>query len=251
MTDGLRRALAVGLIGSLGLLTSSVAGAATNPPVASVDVPQIGPGYAVTSQGPLNPSQFASSSPDPSAAAGALGALSHSITTYQRVWQDSAMDNEVQDLVVHFDSASGAEAFEKAAQHGLSSGEIIGTTPVASIPGAMRTTYFATTTQIGVGQAITLRVGDDVVLLSMFSANSPDNLAPITASDATTIAQAQFSAVKKSEVTPPRGRQPAPPKRSLATEALFAVAIIILYALWARRSRRLKNLPSERGPLGR
>ena len=70
-------------------------------------IPDLGPGYTVTSQGPLEPPQFASDAPDPSAAAGALSTLGRTISTYERVWQADGGLNQVQDLLVRFPNASG------------------------------------------------------------------------------------------------------------------------------------------------
>jgi hypothetical protein len=246
-----RRALASALTFLVVLLVGAgtTAAAARAPSVASLIIANVGPGYTVTSQGPLNPGQIASSSPDPSAAAGAFNALSGSITTYQRAWQDAAMNNQVQDLVVHFDSTAAAQAFEKAAQQALTSGEIVSSGPVASLPGALRTTYFATTTQVGVGQAITVRRGAYVVLLSMFSANSPTNTTPISPASALTVAQAQYAALAKAVAKSPHRAATPTSHRSVAAEVVIAVALIGLYALWARRSRRRPARPVDPGAL--
>ena len=66
--------------------------------------------------------------------------------------------------------------------------------PLPAIPGARRTTYFASTTQAGVGQAITMRAGIYVDLLSFFSAASA-NAQPITPADAEQVARAQHAAM--------------------------------------------------------
>ena len=60
--------------------------------------------------------------------------------------------------------------FLQAAQHSLETGEIVSSDPLPSIPGARRVTYFAATNQDGVGEAITMRAGVYVDLLSIFSA---------------------------------------------------------------------------------
>ena len=70
-------------------------------------IPNLAPGYTVTSQGPLDASQFASDAPDPSAAAGALSTLGGSISTYERVWQADGGLNQVQDLLVRFPDPAG------------------------------------------------------------------------------------------------------------------------------------------------
>ncbi len=157
-------------------------------------IPDLGPGYSVTSEGPLDASRFASSSPDPAAASTALATLAKTNSTYERAWSDVGGANEVQDLLVRFPSLVGAQVFLQAAQHSLDSGEIVSSGPLPGVRGAHRTTYFASTTQAGVGQAVTLRVGVYVTLLSFFSAAS-GNAEPITQADAAGIARAQRAAM--------------------------------------------------------
>lgn len=173
-------------------------------------IPNLGFGYAVVHQGPLDAGQFATSSPNPTAAAAALTRLirSGSIATYERVWQDTGADNEVQDLVVRFTTVSGAQAYSKAVLHSLTSGEIMSSAPLPSIPGAYRTTYFAATTQEGVGQAITMRSGIYVATLSFFSSDAPSNTQRITLANAQDVANAQYAALV---------RAPGPPDKTVTT----------------------------------
>ena len=173
---------------------NSAAAPPSPPTLGKVVIPDLGPGYAVTSQGPLNASQFASNAPDPSAAAGALSTLGKTISTYERVWQADAGLNQVQDLLVRFPNAVGAQVFLRAAQHSLESGEIVGSESVASIPGARRVTYFAATNQTGVGEAITMRAGVYVDLLSFFSAAS-GNAQPVSPANAEQVAKAQYTSM--------------------------------------------------------
>jgi hypothetical protein len=202
------RCAAAGFLASCALLLTTLAwtgitaaagaansGAAPSPPtLGRVVIPDLDPGYAVTSQGPLNASQFASNAPDPSAAAGALSTLGKTISTYERVWQADAGLNQVQDLLVRFPNALGAQVFLRAAQHSLESGEIVGSESVTSIPGARRVTYFAATSQTGVGEAITMRTGVYVDLLSFFSAAS-GNAQPISPANAEQVAKAQYTSM--------------------------------------------------------
>jgi hypothetical protein len=162
----------------------------------TVVIPDLGPGYAVTSQGPLQASQFASDAPDPSAAAGALSTLGKTISTYERVWQADGGLNQVQNLLVRFPNPTGAQVFLQAAQHSLESGEIVSSDSVPSIPGARRVTYFAATNQDGVGEAVTMRSGVYVDLLSFFSAAS-GNAQPISPANAERVAQAQYTAMTR------------------------------------------------------
>ena len=178
--------------------TTATAGASNfapwPPTLGKVVLPDLGPGYAVTSQGPLDASQFTSNAPDPSAAAGALSTLGKTIATYQRVWQADAGLNQVQDLLVRFPNSVGAQVFLQAAQHSLDLGEIVGSDSVASIPGARRVTYFAATDRTGVGEAITMRAGVYVDLLSFFSAAS-GNARPISPAKAEQVAKAQYTSM--------------------------------------------------------
>jgi hypothetical protein len=173
---------------------AAAAGKESQPTLATIVIPDLGPGYAVTSQGPLQASQFASDAPDPSAAAGALSTLGKTISTYERVWQADGGLNQVQNLLVRFPNAVGAQVFLLAAQHSLESGEIVSSDAVSSIPGARRVTYFAATNQDGVGEAVTMRSGVYVDLLSFFSAAS-GNAQPISPANAERVALAQYKAM--------------------------------------------------------
>jgi hypothetical protein len=194
--------------------------ATASPPLGTVVLPAVGPGYAVTSQGPLDPASFAANAPDPSAAAGALATLGRTVDTYQRIWLDDSHTNAVQDLLVRFSSAAAAQVFLQAARHALDSGEIVGSGPVDSVPDAQRTTYFGTTNQPGVGEAITMRAGRYVALVSFFSSAS-GNPHPITPADATQVAKAQQAAM----VRAPGGRDTS--ARGLTVSSLGWAALTV------------------------
>jgi len=247
--------VAAGLVlSALVALPGSPGGASQpSPPLGSVVIPALGPGYAVTSQGPLDASEFASSSPNPSAAASALATLAGTISTYERVWQDSGGLNEVQDLLVRFPSTVGAQVFLQAAQHSLQSGEIVSSGPLPAVPGAHRTTYFASTTQAGVGQAITMRAGVYVDLLSFFSVAS-GNTQPITPADAERLAVAQHKAM----VAAPGGAAALAPTTSkkgvsLGSVGLAALVVAVLAAALvtpvALRRRRARSTAGGRQEL--
>lgn len=170
------------------------------PPLGSLVIPEIGFGYTVTSQGPLDASRFPAGSPSASAAAGALQALGSTIETYQRSWQDATGVNQVQDLLVRFSTAAGARTFVGAARRALARSEIVSSRPLPSVPGGQRTTYFGSTNQPGVGQTVTIRLGDYANVLSFFSGAS-GNPAPITAASAELVAKAQFAAVVRAAGT--------------------------------------------------
>ena len=177
--------------------TGGSAGAVSAPrprALGTVVLPAIGFGYTVTSQGPLAASQFPTGSPSAAAATGALSTLGNTIETYQRSWQDAAAVNQVQDLVVRFPTGAAAGAFVGAARRAIAHGEIVSSGPLLSIPGAQRTTYFASTNRAGVGQTITMRRGNDAAVLSFVSAAS-GNPAPITRASAERVAEAQYTAM--------------------------------------------------------
>jgi hypothetical protein len=214
----------------------------------TVVIPNLGLGYTVTSQGPLNASQFASDAPNPSAAAGALSTLGRTIWTYERVWQAAGGLNQVQDLLVRFPNVVGATVFLQAAQHSLETGEIVSSDPLPSIPGARRVTYFAATNQDGVGEAITMRSGVYVDLLSIFSAAS-GNAHPISPADAERLAESQHAAMAAapggSTASPSGSTTTAGAKKSVSagTIVLAVIAVAILAAAVATpgllRRRRL------------
>jgi hypothetical protein len=216
--------------------------------LATIVLADVGPGYDVVQQGPLDAAQFASSAPDPSAAAAALRAHAGSVHTYERVWTDAGRQNEVQDLVVALGSSNAAVAFLRGAQRSIAAGKIVSSGPVTGIPGAVRTTYFASTTQVGVGQAITMRSGAYVVVLSMFSA-SAGNPQPITEADALTIAGAQHAAVAAAAVhrpTAPHRRPHGSAWWSALALASAATAALVLFAVYRNRFGR-GDSPDRRG----
>ena len=193
------------------------------PTLGTVVIPNLGPGYTVTSQGALQASQFASDAPDPSAAAGALSTLSKTIATYERVWQADGGRNQVQNLLVRFPNAVGAQVFLQAAQHSLESGEIVSSDTVPSIPGARRVTYFAATDQDGVGEAVTMRAGVYVDLLSFFSAAS-GNAQPISPANAEQVARAQYKAMAQA---PGGARSSAPSKKGVSVGTIVAAVVVV------------------------
>ena len=243
----------------------AVAGAADGhtdpaPTLGTVVIPNVALDYTVTSQGPLNASQFASDAPNPSAAAGALSTLGKSISTYERVWQDDGGLNQVQDLLVRFPNGVGAQVFLLAAQHSLETGEIVSSDALPSIPGARRVTYFAATNQEGVGEAITMRAGVYVDLLSIFSAAS-GNAHPISPANAERLAEVQHAAMARAPggataTTAPAANSTtgAGTKKgvSVGTIVLAVIVVAILAAAVATpgllKRRRLAQEAAATGP---
>ena len=216
-------------------------------PLHALVLEAVGPGYAVTSEGPLDPATFAANSPDPAGASQALATLGQTVVSYQRVWLDGSHANAVQDLVVRFSSAAAAQIFLRAAEHALDSGEIVSSGPLASVPGAHRTTYFGSTSEPGVGEAITLRAGIYVALLSYFSASS-GNPQPITPADAARVAQAQQTSLAAA----PGGADQSAHGVTRSSLGWAALVVALLAAIVAtplvlqRRSRR--STPTVGGP---
>ncbi len=246
----LRRVVPVVMAVALAVLASrpaggSAAAASARPPPAlgTVVLPAIGFGYTVTSQGPLDASQFPAGSPSASAATGALSTLGNTIETYQRNWQDAAAVNQVQDLVVRFPTAAAAAAFVGAARRAIAHGEIVSSGPLPSIPGAQRTTYFASTTRGGVGQTVTMRGGNYAAVLSFVSAAS-GNPAPITRASAERVAEAQYTAMAAamSSATGPMTAKDRSGRVSAADVGWAALTVAVLAAAVAtplvRRRRR-------------
>lgn len=203
------------------------------PSLGRVVIPNVGPSYTVTSQGSLNPSQFASDDPDPPAAARALATLGTSISTYERVWQADGGLNQVQNLLVRFPDAAGAQVFLRAARHSLQSGEIVSSDALPPIPGARRVTYFAATHEDGVGEAITMRAGAYVDLLSFFSAAS-GNARPMSPADAERVAKTQFAAVTQApgaDATPAAAPTAGTKKGLTVGTIVVAVLVVAVLAL--------------------
>lgn len=207
----------------------------------SVVLAAIGFGYTVTAEGPLDASHFPAGSPSAAAAAGALSALGSTIGSYQRSWQDATGSNEVQDLVVRFPTEAGAGAFIGAARRAIEHGETVNSAPLPSIPGAQRTTYFASTPRAGVGQTITMRTGNYAAVLSFVSAAS-GNPAPITAAAAERVAKAQDAALASVVAMAGQGAAKVPRGGSSnvgwAVLAVVALASATVTLVVRRRGRR-------------
>jgi hypothetical protein len=211
------------------VLSSATGSAAAprRPALSSIVLPAFGGGYALTSQGPLAASGLPAGSPEVSAAVGALARLRGTIETYQRNWQNPAGVNQVTVLLVRFPTAAEAGAYVSAARRALARGEVVGSGPLSGVPGAQRTTYFASTTRAGVGQAVTLRVGTSVALLNFFSTAS-GNADPITPAAAERVAKAQYGAM--AAAAGPKPAQPSTGGVSLGDVGWGVLAVVVLAA---------------------
>jgi hypothetical protein len=236
-------AFVVGMGLAAAVVGTAAASAPGQRPLRSIVLAAIGPGYGITAQGPLDPSTFASNSPDPTAAGQALATLGRTVDTYERVWLDGSHTNAVEDLLVRFSSTATAQIFLRSAEHALASGEIVSDGPLPALPGAHRTTYFGSTSEPGVGEAVTMRAGVYVALLSFFSAAS-GNPQPISPADATTVAEAQHNAL----VAAPGGTDESARGLTLSSLGWAALAVAVLAAAVATplllRRRRAPGSPA-------
>lgn len=223
--------LALALVLPLALLgTAPAAAAATGSALGQVVVTHVGPGYAVTSEGPLDPSSFAAHAPEPSATVGALSTLSRSVATYQRTWPAVGGADQVLDLLLRFPDRTRARAFSETAFHEPTSSGIVDSAPVASVPGARRVTYITAANENGVGEAITMRSEVDVDLLVFFSAASGAT-PPIAPALVEEVARAQYAALAQA---PGATAAPSPhhdAKRISAGTVGLAVAVVAVLAL--------------------
>jgi len=236
------------------------AGRAEAPPrLGTVVIPNPVPDYTVTSQGPLNAALFASDAPDPSAAAGVLSTLGDSTSTYERVWQADGGVNQLQDLLVHFPDQAKAQVFLQAVQHSLEAGETVSSDPLPSIPGARRVTYIAATNRDGVGQAITMRAGVYVDLLSTFSA-AAGTAHPVSPANAERLAEAQQAAMARAAggtaTTTPSGAPKAGSKKGASPGTIGLAVVVVAIAAAAvatpgllRRRRLAQEAAATSTPL--
>lgn len=244
--------IAVSLVVMTGGTGGGTAGASTAhrpPALRAVVLAAIGFGYTVTGQGPLDASRFPAGSPSATAAAGALSTLGDTIGSYQRSWQDATGSNEVQDLVVRFPTGAGADAFIGAARRAIEHGETVRSAPLPSIPGAERTTYFASTPRAGVGQTITMRAGDYAAVLSFVSAAS-GNPAPISAVSAERVAEAQEAALASAAAA--AGQETAGGHRGSPSNVgwvVFAVVVPASALITLVQRRRGRGRKAEADPL--
>ncbi len=135
---------------------------------------------------------------------------------------------------MRFSSTTGAQVFLQAAQHSLESGEIVSKGPLPSIPGARLVTYFAATNESGVGEAITMRAGIYVALVSFFSA-AAGNSQPISPADAERVALAQHAALVSApggKDASPAGATPASSKKGASSSDIgWAVVAVVIVAI--------------------
>jgi hypothetical protein len=215
-------------------------------PLDQVVLSSVGADYTVTSQGSVDASSFAASSQGQGAAGRALSELSHQVASYRRSWQSKGGTNEVQDLLVRFPTAASATAFVGAVRHSLDSAEIISEGPLAAVPRAQRTTYYSTSSDAGVGQAVTMQAGEYVDVLSFFS-GTVGNLGPINAATVDRVAAAQWASM----VTAPGAREAVTTAKpgtsgSGVVWAVIAVAVLTAAVLTPLVLRRRSGAEPER-----
>ena len=144
----------------------------------------------------------------------------------------------MQDVVIRFTSTTAARSFLATTRRSLAAAEIVASASLPQVPGATRTTYFASTDQVGTGQAITLRDGDYVMVLSTFSAGSA-NAQPISETDAITMARAQRVAVARAVAAQGDGdRASGPIGWSIAAGFVVVFGAAVCLLAWRRRRNR-------------
>jgi hypothetical protein len=112
------RSRAAGAVAGCGLVVLLLAGAGS---LDTIVTPDLGPGFEVTSQGPVGAALFAAKAPDPTAATGTLAVPITSLSTYEQVGQTDEGHNQVEDPLIRFPGAVRARVFPQAAQHSRAS----------------------------------------------------------------------------------------------------------------------------------
>jgi hypothetical protein len=189
----------------------------------AIVIPNPGPGYTVTSDGPVDDARFAAGWSNSSALASAL-ATSGAAAAYQRAWRDQTRANGVQILLLRFASAGKARTFVTAADRSLESSAVVSSGPLPSLREARRATYVS---RAGFGQAVVMRAGDYVALLSFVSAAAA-HASPITAAEVVRVAEAQHAAMARA----PGGSRAAPAAKSgpSPTDVIWAVLAVVVLA---------------------
>ncbi len=160
----------------------------------------------------------------------------------------------MQVLLVRFSSATRADAFLGAAQRDLAAAGLASNGTLPAVPGARRVTYFGTAAP-GVGEAITMRAGIYVAVLTFFSA-SANNPHPVSPRDAARVAVAQHAEV----VTAAGGTSPVQSAKpgATASDGLWALLVVVVLAgavvtpmvLRNRARRRVRVTPLGSGEDG-
>ena len=209
------------------------------PPLHALVVSDVGAGYAVTFEGPPADASFATGWPNSSALTHALAARNGLQATYERAWRDRVGGNSVQILLLRFSSAASAGTFSTLADRTLESPTVVSSGPLPAVPGARLSTYVG---GAGFGQAVVLRAGGRVALLSFVSDESP-RAAPITAADVERVAEAQHSTLERALVASGAVAKNGPSFSDLTWAALavavLAAGLITPLELRRRRERRL------------
>ncbi len=225
------------------------------PTLSAVMIRTVPPGYTVMSQGPLDVTRFASDAPDPTAAARALSTLGGSVSTYERIWQADGGLNEVQDLLVRFPDPARAQVFLQAARHSWETGEVVSSDPLPSIPGARRVTYFPATNREGVGQAISMRAGIYVDLLSVFSGAATE-AHPTSPAETDRIAEAQHAVMARAPSGAATTTTPTENKKGASARTIGLAVVVVAIAAAAvaapgllRRRRLAQEFAATSSPL--
>jgi hypothetical protein len=215
-------------------------------PLDTLVVTGVGAGYAVSFDGPPADASFATGWADPPALTSALATRHDAEAAHERAWRDQRGGNSVQILLLRFPAAAPARTFTTLAGRTLESPSVVSSGPLHAVPGARLSTYV---TAAGFGQAVVLRTGDYVALLSFVSLESP-RAAPITTADVQRVVEAQRSALADASVTSVGVAKNGPTVSDLSW-AVLAVAVLAggLITPLVLRRRRERRLVSG-GPAG-
>jgi hypothetical protein len=209
------------------------------PQLPALVVTGVGAGYAVSFDGAPAGASFATGWPNPAALTSALAARSGVEATHERAWRDEDEGNAVRILLLRFTSAASAGTFTTLAGRTLESPSVVSSGRLPAVPGARLSTYV---TDAGLGQAVVLRAGDYVALLSFVSAESAQ-AAPITAAEVRRTVEAQHAALARAAAGPVAGAKNGPSLTDLTWAALaiavLAAGLVTPLVLRRRRERRL------------
>jgi hypothetical protein len=206
----------------------------------------LGLGYTVSSQGPPDWAAFGADTPDPALTSETVPARAQSIPAYTRVWQADGGRNRVQDVLVHFRDTAQAEEFLHAVRQALASGAVVSSDAVAGVPGARHVTYLGAAGHDGVGQAITMRAGPYVALLSFFT-RAAGNGGPISPADAEEVARTQRAALAAAPGGTAGSTTAAKPGKGVPIAAVVLVVAVLAVAVATPlllRRRRSATVPA-------
>jgi hypothetical protein len=209
------------------------------PPLQALVVTNVGAGFAVSFDAPRPDPSFVTRWPNPAALTHALATENGGEKAYERAWRDRDGGNSVEILLLQFPSGASGRTFTTLAGRTLESPSVVSSGRLPAVPGAHLSTYV---TSAGLGQAVVLRAGDYVALLSFASVGSPGGT-PVTAAHVQRVADAQHVALARASVASVAVAKSGPTLRDLTwaglAVAVLAAGLLTPLVLRRRRERRL------------